>query len=245
MTPDPFGRAIRDHYLGDRDQPLIDRDGGESREHSIEKWYFGTHREGAWRDTWMSGPLLDLGAGVGRDALYYQERFETVAIEVSEHLVETMRDRGVNDARLADMFALPNYFERDRFRSAHAIGTQVGLAGSMTGVREFLNDLAYVTTPDAAVVLDNYAPSKAAMEDVFAYRDEPTPGLGYRTYHEVYDGEVGKTLLFRIFSVNRLREATIGTPWTVDEVSDGDVQWRAILEKNCTGESRSESRPVI
>lgn len=245
MTPDPFGRAIRDHYLGDRDQPLIDRDGGESREHSIEKWYFGTHREDAWRDTWMSGPLLDLGAGVGRDALYYQERFETVAIEVSEHLVETMRDRGVNDARLADMFALPNYFERDRFRSAHAIGTQVGLAGSMTGVREFLNDLAYVTTPDAAVVLDNYAPSKAAMEDVFAYRDEPTPGLGYRTYHEVYDGEVGKTLLFRIFSVNRLREATIGTPWTVDEVSDGDVQWRAILEKNYTGESRSESRPVI
>jgi len=245
MTPDPFGRAIRDHYLGDRDQPLIDRDGGESREHSIEKWYFGTHQEGAWRDTWMSGPLLDLGAGVGRDALYYQERFETVATEVSEHLVETMRDRGVNDARLADMFALPNYFERDRFRSAHAIGTQVGLAGSMTGVREFLNDLAYVTTPDAAVVLDNYAPSKAAMEDVFAYRDEPTPGLGYRTYHEVYDGEVGKTLLFRIFSVNRLREATIGTPWTVDEVSDGDVQWRAILEKNCTGESRSESRPVI
>ncbi len=27
MTTDPFGRAIRDHYLGNRDEPLIDRDG--------------------------------------------------------------------------------------------------------------------------------------------------------------------------------------------------------------------------
>lgn len=69
VTPDPFGRAIRDHYLGERETPLIDRDGSESREHSIEQWYFGDHQEGAWRDTWMKGPLVDLGAGAGRDAL--------------------------------------------------------------------------------------------------------------------------------------------------------------------------------
>ena len=51
-------------------------------------------------------------------------------------------------------------FDRDRFRSAHAIGTQVGLAGSMAGVRAFLEDLGAVTTPDATAVLDNYAPDR-------------------------------------------------------------------------------------
>ncbi|APW99222.1 SAM-dependent methyltransferase [Halobiforma lacisalsi AJ5] len=228
---DPFGRAIRDHYLGERSAPLIDRDGDDTREHGIEEWYFGDHEEGAWRDEWLDGPLLDMGAGAGRDALYYQERFETVAIEVSEHLVETMRARGVEDARCVNMFALRDHFPRDRFRSAHAIGTQIGLAGSMAGVREFLADLAYVTTPEATAVLDNYAPELEATSDVFAYREDPAPGLAYRVYHEEYEGEVDSTLVFRVFSVDRLREATIGTPWEVAATDYGDVQWRAVLEK--------------
>lgn len=228
---DPFGRAIRDHYRGERSKPMLDRDGDEVREHAIEEWYFGDHDEDAWRDRWMRGPLLDMGAGVGRDALYYQERFETVAIEVSEHLVETMRERGVEDARLADMFALREHFDRDRFRSAHVIGTQVGLAGSMAGVREFLADLAYATTPDAAAVIDNYAPEKEATKDVFGYREDPASGLAYRVYHLAYEGDVSRTLLFRLFSVDRLREATIGTPWEVVATNYRDVQWRAVLEK--------------
>ncbi|WP_254864741.1 class I SAM-dependent methyltransferase [Halovivax gelatinilyticus] len=232
MSADPFGRAIRDHYLGSREEPLIDRDGDETREHAIERWYFGEHDEDAWRDAWMEGPLLDIGAGAGRDALYYQEQFETVAIEVSDHLVEILRDRGVADARVANMFTLRNHFDRDRFRSAHAIGTQVGLAGSMAGVRQFLDDLAFVTTPDATAVLDNYAPEKEATGDVFAYREDPAPGLAYRIYHEEYEGDVGETLLFRVFSADRLREATIGTPWEVTALTYGETQWRAILEKS-------------
>jgi len=232
MGPDPFGRAIRDHYRGTQAGPLIDRDGDEVREHSIEQWYFGTHGEDAWRDAWMEGPLLDIGAGAGRDALYYQDRFETVAIDVSEHLVEVMRDRGVRDARVVDMFDLRSAFDRNRFRSTHSIGTQVGLAGSMAGVRRFLDDLAYVTTPEATAVLDNYTPATAADEDVFAFREDPMPGLAYRVYHEEYRDAIGETLLFRLFSVDRLRAATVGTPWTIVDATYDDVQWRAILEKS-------------
>lgn len=131
-----------------------------------------------------------MGAGVGRDSLYYQDQFETIAIEVSEYLVEIMRDRGVRDVRLANMFTLSEHFDRDRFRSVHSIGTQVGLAGSLPGVRQFLDDLAFVTTPDATAVLDNYAPEQKLTKDVFAFRDDPMPGLAYRVYHEVYEGEV-------------------------------------------------------
>lgn len=178
VSADPFGRAVRDHFLGDRTEPLIDRDGDRWREHKIEEWYFDQHTSGTWRDQWMEGPVIDLGAGVGRDALYYQEHFETVAIDVSDHLVATMRDRGVEDARVADMFALRTEFDRDRFRSAHSIGTQLGLAGSMGGVRTFLADLAYVTTPTATAVLDNYRPDMAAERDLFAFRDDPTSGFG-------------------------------------------------------------------
>lgn len=101
----------------------------------------------------------------------------------------------------------------------------------MAGVRQFLDGLAFVTTANVTAVLDNYAPEKRSTEGVFAFRDDPLPGLAYRVYHEEYEGVVGETLLFRLFSVDRLGDATIGTPWEVVEVTYSDVQWRAILQK--------------
>lgn len=238
MGVDPFGRAIRDHYLGERDEPLIDRDGPETRTHNIEEWYFGDHQPVDWFDSLIDGPLLDMGAGVGRDTLYYQDQCETVAIEISEHLVTTMEDRGVRDARHADMFALRESFDRDRFRTCLAVGTQLGLAGSLAGVQEFLSDLAEITTPDATAILDNYAPEHECTSEIFAYRDDPTPGCAYRVFHCEYEGDIGETLLFRLFSIDRLQEATLGTPWEVAEYGYGGLdpdevhnQWLAVLRK--------------
>lgn len=146
-----------------------------------------------------------------------------------------MRDRGVANARQADMFDLRATFGRDRFRSALSIGTQLGLAGSITGLRGFLTDLAYVTTPDATAVLDGYDPEQEATTELLGYRPEPTPGLAHRVMHFEYQGDVGETLLFRLFSPDRLREATVGTDWIVDELrlvpEDRPDQWNAVLRR--------------
>lgn len=218
---DPLGRAIRDHHRGEQDDPLVDRDGTETREQPIENFYFGDFdpksERGAWLRSWLSGPLLDVGAGAGRDTLYFQDRFETVAIDVSDRLVETMRERGVTDVRRVDMFALREAFERNRFRSALAWGTQIGLAGSMQGLRKFLGDLAFVTTPGASAVLHGYDPESDAIDGLLGYRPDPTPGLAYRVYHSTYE-DAHQTLLFRLFSPDRLREAAVGTGWEIAEV---------------------------
>jgi len=239
LETDPYGRAIRDHHAGERDEPLYDVDGGERRDHPIERFYFEPFRaesdDGAWVADRLAGPVLDLGAGAGRHARYFQQRFETVAVDASDHLVAVMRDRGVEDARHASMFDLRDHFERDRFRSVLSIGTQLNLAGSMQGLRRLLGDLAYVTTPDATAVVDSYDPSVAATAEVLGFRPDPEPGLAYRLYHYEYGDDVGPELLFRLFSPDRLREAVGGTGWTVAEVreyvpSDG-VQYRAALRK--------------
>jgi hypothetical protein len=256
---DPFGRAIRDHHRGEREEPLVQRDGDWAREHPIERFYFssftGESDGERWLESRLDGPLLDLGAGAGRHALYFQERSETVAVEVSDHLVETMADRGVEDARRGDMFALREQFDRDRFRSALAIGTQLGLAGSMDGIRRFLNDLAYVTTPDATAVVDCYDPERVASGEgdesgegdggsggeereangMLGFRDDPAPGLASRVMHFEYEGDVSETLLFRLFGPDRLREAAVPTGWSVAEVRYGDEEtphYRAALAKD-------------
>ena len=236
---DPFGRAIRDHHRGDRDEPLVQRDGEEARDHPIERFYFGEFAAdgegGEWLESNLDGPLLDLGAGAGRHALYFQERFETVAVEVSDHLVETMRDRGVAHARHGDMFALREAFERDRFESALAIGTQLGLAGSMQGLRRFLGDLAHVTTPDATAVLDCYDPERERAADLLGFRADPTPGLAHRVMQFEYEGDLSKPLLFRLFSPDRIREAAVGTGWEAAEIryggDKGSPDYRAALTK--------------
>lgn len=235
---DPFGRAVRDHHRGERDAPLVARDGSETRNHPIERFYFGTFPDDAsdadWLRSWLDGPLLDVGAGAGEHALYFQEQFETVAIEPSAPLVETMRERGVEDAREADMFALRAAFERDRFQSVLVHGTQLGLAGSMRGLRELLGDVAWVTAAEATAVVDCYDPTVDSASELLGYRSDPTPGLAHRVMTFEYEGTVGETLLFRLFSPARLREATAGTGWTVADVrrpsSDADHYYRAALE---------------
>ncbi|MEF8906952.1 MAG: class I SAM-dependent methyltransferase [Haloarculaceae archaeon] len=234
---DPFGRAVRDHHRGERDAPLVQRDGEATLEHPVEEFYF-TEPGGeglAWLDSWLEGSLLDLGAGAGRHALVFQERVETVAVEVSDALVETMRERGVDDARFADMFHLRAEFDRDRFGSVLANGTQAGLAGSIRGLRELLGDLAYVTGPDGTGVLDCYDPAVEATADLLGYRSDPTPGLAHRVMQFEYEGETGDILYFRLFSPDRLREAAAGTGWAVDDVrrsdEDGGRYYRAALVK--------------
>lgn len=233
---DPFGRAVADHHDGTDDEPLVVRDGDRTRDHPIESFYFDPFDPetpaGRWLTSWVREPLLDVGAGAGRHALVFQETVETVAVDVSEPLVAVMADRGVRDARVADMFALPSVFERDRFGSALVVGTQAGLTGSMQGLRRWLGDLAHVTDADATAVLDSYDPDHDASASLLGYRRDPTPGLAHRVFHFRYEGDVSETLHFRLFSPDRIREATIGTGWVVADIRRGNESYyRVALTK--------------
>ncbi len=235
MTVEPFSRAILDHHRGEREEPLLQRDGEETLSHPIEAFYFTDNvADDEALIEWVDGPLLDMGAGAGRHAVFFQDRFETVAIEQSDYLVTTMRERGVTDAREGDMFALREMFTRDRFRSAIAIGTQLGLAGSMHGLRSFLGDLSFVTTPDATAVLDCYDPERDGTRDLLGFRDDPTPGMGTRVMQFEYEGDLGRPLVFRLWSPSHLRDATVGTGWSiarVDRNGEAGHHYRAFLTK--------------
>lgn len=166
---------------------------------------------------YLQGPLLDMGAGAGRHSLRFQDRFETVAIERSELLVDVLRDRGVRDARRADMFDLPGSFGEDRFESAVAFDTQVSLARSMQGLTQFLDDLAFPTTADATAVIDGYDPEHEQTKAKLDYYDDPEDELAYRLLQMEYDGTTGEPWLYRLFTPGRVREAASPTDWEVAE----------------------------
>ena len=234
---DPFGRAIREFHRREQEEPLWCVDGDDRLEHPIERFYFARREESVYDALDADGlaaPLLDLGAGAGRDVLRFQKRYDgpVVGLEPSTHLVETMRERGVERAVAGDMFALRESFERDRFRAVYAHGTQLGLARSRRRLREFLADLAFVTTDGAVAVLDNYDPEAESARELLGYRPDPTPGTGYRVMHFEYEGDVGDTLLFRPFAPDVLRAACAGSAWTVSAVRyTNDHHYEAVLRK--------------
>lgn len=223
---DPFAQALHDYQFDELHGALRYRNGERTREADVGTYFRAYDPDGDdWLDSWLDGPLLDMGAGAGRHALVFQERFETVAIEHGTALVEVMDDRGVEDARKANMFALREAFERDRFASALAIGTQLSLARSMQGLRQFLGDLAHVTTPDGTAVVDGFDPGHEHTQAMLDYYDDPTAGLAYRVLQFEYDGMLGEPWLYRLFTPERVREATVGTDWEVAEVHHGTDEW--------------------
>ena len=243
MASDVFGRALRDFHHERQADPLVQFDGEHRQDHPIEQFYFepfSADDPEAWIERKLRGSLLDVGAGAGRDTLYFQERCEATALEVSEELVTLMRERGVEDARHGDMFALPSQFEGIRFESALVRGTQLSLAKSMRGIEQFLTDLARVTTPEATAVVDSYDPTDERASGLLGYRRDEIPGLAFRVFAFEYEEAVSETLLFRLFSPERLREAAADTPWTVTETrrSSESAYYLAALEKEAaTGRS--------
>ncbi|EMA42620.1 transposase, IS605 OrfB family protein [Halobiforma nitratireducens JCM 10879] len=97
-------------------------------------------------------------------------------------------------------------------------GTQLGLSGSMQGLRELLGDLAAVTTDDATAVVDCYDPTfEGGRRDARVPRRSdararlPRAPLRVRRYRRVHPA-------FRLFRPDRLREAAVGTGWRVAAV---------------------------
>ena len=86
------------------------------------------------------GPVLDLGAGAGRAALYLQDRgIEVTAVDSSPGAVEVCRLRGVRDVCLADLSDAP---DDRRWGAVLLLCGNLGLGGSWDGNRELLSRLA-------------------------------------------------------------------------------------------------------
>ena len=139
----------------------LEVEGGEAVPAMHREWFFpGFEQWDPWDQELLPlvtrGPVLDLGAGAGRAALFLQDRgLQVTAVEASPGAAEVCRRRGVRNLRLGDLSGPPS----DRaWAAVLLLCGNLGLGGTWEGNRRLLARLAEITTRDAVLVGDSVTP---------------------------------------------------------------------------------------
>jgi SAM-dependent methyltransferase len=177
---DAWGAALLDHFHGrEVPTPQLEVDTGETGPAMHPEWFFRSFDDWDWWDQELlplieTGPVLDLGAGAGRAALYLQDRgIEVTAVDSSPGAVEVCRRRGVRDVRLAD---LSDALSDRRWAAILLLCGNLGLGGSWDGSRQLLTRLAQQSAPGAILIGDSVDPrGPGEIRLRIRYRDLVTP----------------------------------------------------------------------
>lgn len=180
---DPMGMAIRDFFHDGKTQRLrvlstmFDED-----EMPVPHLFRTEAAMNPLERTALSlcrGRVLDVGAGSGCHTLPLQAKgLEVTAIDVSPLSVETMRERGVRDAQLADFFT--DDFGAG-FDTILMLMNGIGICGAVTELPEFFRRVDALLASGGCVITDSCDLS-------YVYEDEN--GLIDLTGVEGYYGEV-------------------------------------------------------
>lgn len=89
--------------------------------------------------------------------------------------------------------------------------TQAALARSLERLGQFLADLAVVTTLATIAVIDGFDPTRETTQAKAEYYEDRADGLAYRSLQMEYADRLGESWLYRLFTPDRIRDATIDT----------------------------------
>jgi 2-polyprenyl-3-methyl-5-hydroxy-6-metoxy-1,4-benzoquinol methylase len=110
------------------------------------------------------GRVLDVGAGVGRDALILkQSGLDVLAIDVEPRCVDIMSARGLSTAICADVYSL----KESNFDTIITMQMTIGLAGNLQGLVELLARLGQLMCPDGQILLDSMSPAYLARNPCY------------------------------------------------------------------------------
>lgn len=151
----PYEAAMLAFHRGDRDASIVVYDDFERDEAPISYFFRGPDQFPPLEQTALQlcrGRVLDVGAGSGCHSLALQERgIEVTAIEVLPGLVKILRDRGVRDVRMASWQNL----DANPFDTVLLLMNGLGLAETLTGLRDFFREIRRLLRPGGQVLADS------------------------------------------------------------------------------------------
>ncbi|MGY5354789.1 class I SAM-dependent methyltransferase [Wenyingzhuangia sp. IMCC45467] len=109
------------------------------------------------------GKTLDIGCGAGSHALYLQNKnLNVTAIDISEGAIEVATDRGLKNAKVANIY---NFNSDEKFDTILVLMNGTGICGKLNNLAPFLIHLATYLTPNGQILIDS-------SDIIYMYEDE-------------------------------------------------------------------------
>lgn len=152
---EPHQAAMWAYHQGDHDAAIVVYDDFERDEIPISYFFRGPEQFPSVERQALAlcrGRVLDVGAGSGCHSLALQDQgLEVTAIEVLPDLVDILRERGVRDARMATWMDV----DAGQFDTVFMMMNGLGLAETLDGLREFLQNARRLVRPGGQVLADS------------------------------------------------------------------------------------------
>lgn len=151
---DPHGAAVLDCFRGATDAVLICHQDGARDDVPAAFWLRETIDPLEAQALDLSrGRVLDVGAGTGLHALALQRRgLDVTAIDISSDCVTIMRERGVRDARQADLYE----FSEGPFDTIINLCNGLDKVGRLADLPRFLERMKGLLAPGGQLLADSF-----------------------------------------------------------------------------------------
>jgi len=153
---DAFGKALLDfHNSGVETVSQVIRVEDGNEEEMPSSSYFAKYPDwpvtGRALANWVTGRVLDVGAGAGRVSLHFQEAgHDVVALDLSDGAIEVMKKRGIKDIRKHNILEGP--LEGEKFDTICLFGANLGIAGFAGYRTKFLSTLKSMLNPGGRII---------------------------------------------------------------------------------------------
>jgi SAM-dependent methyltransferase len=232
MTPayDPHGAALLDCYRGEASAMLICYQDG-TRDDVPAAFWLRTEidpLESLALDL-CKGRVLDLGAGAGLHTLELQRRgLEVTAIDISRDCVTIMKDRGVYDAKVADLYA----FEDAPFDTVLSICNGLDKVGRLADLPRFLDRMRQLLAPSGQLLADSFDVRVGADESRLAKLEGKVADgryFGEMDLRFEYKGKVGEAFSTLQVDYETLMKTAVGVGWMCELVASNGGHYLARL----------------
>jgi len=153
---DIFGQALLDYHSGNYEEDIITYSsvGGEDRLPLpyLFRDYKAMPKIEQRALELCQGAVLDIGCGAGNHALYLQENgLDITGLDISEGAIETCKLRGLKKTLYGTIYSVDGM----KFDTLLLLMNGIGIAGSLTKLDAFLEQIKNLLLPGGQVLLDS------------------------------------------------------------------------------------------
>jgi cyclopropane fatty-acyl-phospholipid synthase-like methyltransferase len=189
LLKDVQGQAMLDYYAGKEEiKLLIHTSYGEPEDMPVEVFFreledFTKLEKLALKN--CKGEILDIGAAAGSFSMELEEKGKMVtALEISEACCQIMRERGITNVLEKDIWT----YQEKKYDTLLLIMNGLGLAGTLSKLPSFLNQLKDLLLPGGQIICDS-------SDISYLYKDIAKPDNHYYgeiKYKYEYEGKQGE-----------------------------------------------------